>query len=143
MYWERGDVLLAGAIEILSPSNKDRSSERDAFVFKCLAYLQQGIGMMMIDVVRTRRANLHRELLQRLLPGAAEETMAPDLYTSAYRPVPRDGENQVEVWEQALALHDKMPTMPLFLRGTDAIAVDLETTYERTCQMLRISSNGA
>ena len=40
-----GGPTLAGAIELLSPSNKDRPANRDAFVTKCAAYIQQGIGL--------------------------------------------------------------------------------------------------
>ncbi len=63
---------LAGAIELVSPANKDRPARRDAFVCKCAAYLQQGVGLVVVDTVTDRRANLHDELLARLrAPGGA------------------------------------------------------------------------
>jgi hypothetical protein len=37
-----------GAIELVSPSNKDRPAERDAFVSKCASYLQQGVGLVIV-----------------------------------------------------------------------------------------------
>ena len=38
-----GGPVLTGAIELVSPANKDRSSHRHAFVSKCETYLRQGI----------------------------------------------------------------------------------------------------
>jgi hypothetical protein len=51
---EAGPVLV-GAIELVSPANKDRSTHRDAFVSKCETYLRQGIGLVIIDVVTEGR----------------------------------------------------------------------------------------
>jgi hypothetical protein len=58
--------ILVGAVELVSPANKDRASHREAFVTKCASYLQQGIGLVIADVVTERRANLHAELLARV-----------------------------------------------------------------------------
>ena len=62
---EAGPVL-AGAIELASPANKDRTAHRDAFMSKCAALLQSGVGLMVLDVVTTRAADLHEALLRRL-----------------------------------------------------------------------------
>src|SRR5437016_5869229 len=75
--------ILAGAIELVSPANKDRPDHRDAFVSKCAAYLQQGVGLVMVDVVTDRHANLHNELLDRLM--VSRESWDKDLYAVAYR----------------------------------------------------------
>src|SRR5262249_34701535 len=64
---------LAGAIELVSPANKDRPEHRDAFVSKCAAYLQQGVGLVVVDIVTERHASLHAALLNRLLTGAAPQ----------------------------------------------------------------------
>src|SRR4029077_4686433 len=61
---EAGPVLI-GAIELVSPANKDRPATRDAFVSKCASYLQQAIGLIVVDLVTNRRADLHAELLKR------------------------------------------------------------------------------
>src|SRR5207244_1868906 len=41
VYSREGGPTLAGAIELVSPANKDRLAHRDALVSKCAAYLQQ------------------------------------------------------------------------------------------------------
>src|SRR5438093_788204 len=40
--------LLAGAIELVSPANKDRPEHREAFVAKCSSYLQQAVGLIVV-----------------------------------------------------------------------------------------------
>src|SRR5215208_6458129 len=41
-----GGPSVVGAVELVSPANKDRPSHRDAFVSKCQAYVQNGIGLV-------------------------------------------------------------------------------------------------
>ena len=135
--------VLAGAIELVSPANKDRAEHREAFVSKCETYLHSGAGLVMVDVVTDRKANLHDELLARLNPTAASATNA-DLYAAAYRSVQRNGEVFLDVWQQSLSLGNALPTMPLWLRGGLCLPVALGETYERTCreQRLRIDNGG-
>lgn len=54
---------LVGAIELISLANKDRPTHRDAFTSKCQTYLQQGIGLIVVDVVTTLSANLHNRVI--------------------------------------------------------------------------------
>src|SRR5687767_5400728 len=63
---QRGSARLVGAIEIISPANKDREEHRDAFTAKCSTYLHRGIGLVIIDTVTARKPNHHEELMQRL-----------------------------------------------------------------------------
>ncbi len=137
-----GGPTLAAAIELVSPSNKDRPASRDAFVSKCASYLQQGIGLVVVDVVTTNRANLHAELLTRLAAPNPREFDA-DLYATAYRPIQRNGDTGVELWQEALAVGGPLPTLPLWLRGGPCLEVDLEASYERTRREQGWPSNGA
>src|SRR5262249_51057553 len=111
-----GGPVLAGAIEFVSPSNKDRPLARDAFVSKRAAYLQQGAGLVIVDIVTERRANLHRDLLSRVSPDGPSGPDA-DLYAAAYRPFGREGQPTLEVWHEVLRLGGSLPTLPLWLRG--------------------------
>lgn len=133
---------LTGAIELVSPANKDRPAHRDAFVSKCAAYLQQGIGLVIVDVVTDRRANLHEDLLARLQsPGTVP--LDAELYAVAYRPVKRAGQPSLDIWQESLAVGRSLPTMPLWLPGNLALPVDLDATYNRTCREQRIVANSA
>jgi len=130
-----GGPRLAGAVELVSPANKDRPETRQALVNKCATYIQAGVGVVLVDVVTERSADFHRELLARL--GADGIAPAP-LFTSAYRPVERDGASQLDVWVEPVALGQPLPTMPLWLRGGLCLPVELEATYERTCTEQRL-----
>jgi Protein of unknown function (DUF4058) len=132
---------LAGALELVSPANKDRPAHRAAFVSKCAAYLQQGVGLMIIDVVTDRQANLHNELLTRLCSTSVVPSKAA-LYVISYRPVQRTEQPSLDVWQAPVALGHVLPTMPLWLRGHLCIPVPLDTTYERTCREQRILAKG-
>ena len=111
VFGREGGPTLAGAIELASPANKDRPEHRDAFVTKSAAYLQQGLGLVVVDVVSGRRANLHHELLGRL--GSAS-SLPPDagLYAASYRPIERDGRPSLDIWHEPLAHRqsDAQPT---------------------------------
>ena len=134
-----GGPTLTGAIELLSPSNKDRPTSRDAFVSKCAAYVQQGVGLVVVDVVTDRHTHWHDELLKRL--GWTEEMpLDTDLSAAAYRPVDRSGQTSLDIWQESLELGLVLPTMALWLRGNLCLPVDLEVTYDRTCREHRITA---
>jgi Protein of unknown function (DUF4058) len=130
---------LVGAVELVSPRNKDRPEARRAFAAKSAAYLQRGIGLVVVDVVRERRANLHNELIELLEQG--EQFAFPGdtlLYAVAYRPSRREETEQIEIWPFALAVGQPLPTVPLALRGGPTLPLELEATYTETRVRSRI-----
>jgi len=132
---------LAGAIELVSPANKDRPAHRDAFISKCATYLQQGLGLVVVDVVTARRANLHDELLARLrAPDVVPwET---DLYVVSYRSVHRAEQLSLDMWQFPVDVGARLPTVPLWLRGNLCFPIDLDATYDRTCREQRLMAHG-
>lgn len=137
VYSGSGGPVLAAAIELVSPSNKDRPSHRDAFVAKCQAYVQQGLGLLVVDIVTERSANLHRELLARL-GQPASPTRRIDLYAAAYRPVELTGEPTLNIWAEPLVLGRPLPRMPLWLPGDLCVPVDLNESYDKAFRSLRM-----
>lgn len=135
VYRTFGGAVLVGAIELVSPGNKDRVEARRAFAAKCAAYLQQGIGRVVVDIVTERHANLHNELV-RLLEQPPRFALGDDarLYAVAYRPGRTTAEDRIELWPTALALGRPLPTVPLALRDVATLPLDLEATYDTTCQ---------
>ncbi len=130
-----GGATLVGAIELISPGNKDRPETRRAFTTKCASYLHQGIGLIIVDTVTERQANLHDELIQLLQKSESFRfSQKTPLYAVAYRPSRRESGGQIEIWPAPLALGQRLPTLPLALRGVTAVPVDFETTYVNTCQ---------
>lgn len=135
----RGTRRLAAVIELISPSNKDRPDERRAFVAKCAAYIQRGIGLINVDVVTDKQFNLHNELLGFLgHSGAAVMPGDPHLYAVAYRPAHREEGNLLDLWPAPLAVGQPLPVLPLALRGAFFVPVDLEATYTETRQRSRL-----
>jgi Protein of unknown function (DUF4058) len=137
-----GGPVLAGAIELVSPANKDRSSHRNAFVSKCETYLRQGIGLIIVDVVTQRKANLHNELLNRLT-GTNTLSFNTELYATSYRVVERDEQSSLDIWQEELTIGCVLPTLPFWLRGEICLPVELNNIYERTCREQRIILNSA
>jgi hypothetical protein len=126
----RDGAVLVVVVELLSPGNKDRPASRQAFVAKCVAYLQRGIGLVVADIVTTRQADLYTELLQMLgQPAAVENVGGGGLHAAAYRPVRRMEKNQIDVWLTPLAVGESLPELPLALRGDGCVPLDLEATY--------------
>jgi hypothetical protein len=133
---------LVGAIELISPGNKDRPAERRAFATKCASYLYQGISVIIVDIVTNRRANLHNEIL-RVLEAADRLELPPELslYAVAYRPLRHAKADAIDVWRSPLALGQALPTLPLGLRADLVIAVDFEATYAEACLRKRLTGS--
>jgi hypothetical protein len=138
---EEGPRLVA-AIELVSPGNKDRPATRQAFCAKCASYLQEGISVVVVDLVTSRSANLFDDLLAELrLTGVRAWTSPTDLYAVACRSVATVDDCRLEAWPHALSLGAELPTLPLWLSPELALPVDFQTSYEATCRLLRISES--
>jgi hypothetical protein len=131
VYRTTAGATLVGALELVSPGNKDRTETRRAFAAKCASYLQEAIGLIVVDVVTERRANLHDELIRLLEQDEKYRfpTESP-LYAVAYHPIrrKRDGD-RIDMWPAALGVGQSLPILPLALRGGPVVPIDLEMTY--------------
>jgi hypothetical protein len=126
---------LVGAIELVSPGNKDRPAARRAFAVKCLSYLHSGVGLNVADIVTERSANLHDEMAQVAVSGVPAFPGSPALYAAAYRPFKRDEQDRVAVWPVELRVGESLPVLPLWLRNQESpIRIDLEAAYAEACQ---------
>lgn len=136
---DRAGPRIVAALELVSPANKDRPSNRRQFAVKCAAYLQGGISVLIVDVVTDRHGNLHRELLQLLEVTAATPCQNDaDLYATAYRAVSTDDGLQLELWVESLSVSAALPTMPLWLERDLSVPIELEQTYQAACAARRI-----
>src|SRR5207244_1460392 len=132
-------ATLVGAIELVSPGNKDRPEARQAFAAKCVSYLTRGIGLIVVDIVTNRLANLHNEVIA-LLGRGEPFLLAPSAttYAVAYRPSRQASGDQIELWPRLLRLGQPLPMLPLALRNAAIIPVDLEGTYSEARQRSRL-----
>jgi len=139
IYDARRRRRLVAAVEIVSPSNKDRPEHRRAFVAKCGALLQDHVCVAIVDLVTTRASNLYRDLMD--LVGQADPSLAdgpPPLYAVACRWTRSENARVLETWAHPLELGRPLPTLPLWLADNFAVPLELEETYQDTCRILRI-----
>jgi hypothetical protein len=139
VFRSEGGPTLVAAIELISPRNKDRPQRRRAFATKCAAYLQQGIGVVVVDVVTSRHANLHNELIRVLdLDEAQHGLDAKLLYAVAYRPIQVESDQRIDVWHRALCIGRPLPMLPLPLDKGQCLRLDIESIYMEACERTRL-----
>jgi hypothetical protein len=142
VYQELGGAELRGAIELISPANKDRPGTGRTFAAKCAGYLRSGVGLIIVDTVTSRAANLHAELLEVLEAKVQPALWKPPtgLFAVAYRPVTVRHDPRLEIWPESLALGNPLPVSPLWLANDLCVPLWLEESFMATCKSLRISA---
>jgi len=140
VYDTRSGRRLVAAVELVSPANKDRPENRRAFVAKCASLIQNRVCVAIVDLVTTRTSNLYVDLLE--LFGQSDPSLAdgpPLLYAVACRWARNGDAWLLETWTHSLAIGRPLPTLPLWIAENLAVPLDLESSYEETCRILRIS----
>ncbi|MFO0970171.1 MAG: hypothetical protein U0793_31860 [Gemmataceae bacterium] len=142
IFADEGDPCLTAAIELVSPRNKDRPQSRQAFAAKCVGYLRQGAGLVVVDTVTTRRADLNAQILE-LLGLTVAKAATSSLSATSYRATGQEnGEQQLQGWPAPLAIGQPLPTLPLWIAADFSVPLDLEVSYQATCADLRIRATG-
>ncbi len=140
VYDARHGRRLVAAIEIVSPANKDRPESRRAFVAKVAALLQRDVCVSLVDTVTVRQFNLHADLLE--LIGWSDPMLRaepPALYAVTARGRRRLGQGPLlDTWFYPMALGQPLPALPIWLDVDLGVFLDLETSYEAACHVLRI-----
>jgi len=95
--------------------------------------------LIVVDVVTTRQANLHNELVDLLLVGSQFQIQFDNLYATAYRPVRRPNDEHIDVWPVGLKLGERLPLLPLSLDRGICLPLDLEPPYVEACQRSRLN----
>jgi hypothetical protein len=135
---------LVAAVEIVSPSNKDRPDSRGAFVAKCADLVRRRVTVAIVDVMTTRHSNLFAEMLELLdRDDPSVSADPPDLYASVCRSSGRNGDTRLVVWPYTLAIGRPLPTLPLWLTDDFAVPLELESTYEESCRILRMPESSS
>lgn len=122
---------LAACLELISPRNKDRPSARDAYVARCLGYLQAGVHLLLVDV-HPRPAEFSFDVALSAELRLARPPLTGPLAV-AYRvgePAP-DGGRFLAAWRRPLIVGQPLPAIPLPLTVFRQVQVDLEGTYSR------------
>lgn len=106
---------------------------------KVVSLLRLGVCVLVVDVVTVGRVHLHNLIAQRL--GAPVDVALPvetHTFAATYRPVIRDNRPQLDIWVNAFAVGDPLPTMPLRLIADYFVPVELEATYTEACRRRRL-----
>ena len=134
-----GPVLIA-AIALVSPANKDRDDHCGAFADKCLSFLRSGVGVVTVDIVTDRHADLTARILDGLnAPPQILRPTAASLTAAVYRPLRRlvpastrpdePFTDRLQVWVESLRVGGALPTVPLPLDKGQLLPLDLEASY--------------
>ena len=131
---------LVAAIEIISPSNKDRPESRRAFAARVAALLRSDVCVSLVDLVTIRQFNLYTELLD--LIGGSDPmlgTEPPSVYAVTARGRRRAGRRPLlDTWFDPMEPGRPLPTLPIWLADDLGVSLDLEAGYEEACRVLRI-----
>ncbi len=115
---ELDGASLVAVVELVSPSNKDRPDSRLVFAGKTAAYLQRGVGLMIVDIVTNRHFNLHDQLHRSPRPGLVVFSMPGDTHLSTPSPIAlfsgRGQSDQIEICLAGnLSVGSPLPVLPL------------------------------
>jgi hypothetical protein len=126
---------LVAIIEIVSPGNKDRREAVQAFVEKVLFLLQDGVHVMVLDVISLPGESIRRPILERL--GLADTTpVVSGLWCASYCALPTDDplpHMMIREWAESVHIGQSLSALPLFLRlDQQWVMVDLQKTYAAT-----------
>lgn len=141
VYDARHGRRLVAAIEIVSPSNKNRPESRRAFVAKVAALLQRDVCVSLVDLVTIRQFNLYADLLE--LIGETDPMLGaerPALYAVTVRGRKRIHKRPLlDTWFYPMMIGQPLPKLPIWLDADLGVTLDLETSYEECCRVLHIS----
>ncbi|WP_020475953.1 DUF4058 family protein [Zavarzinella formosa] len=135
--YTQDEFRLVAAIELVSPSNKDRPENRQTFVNKCESLLKKDVCVTIVDPVTNRTANLYGELLDELHAPRTEVSRS-GIYAVTCRGRRLGPRWRLESWEHELAVGGALPTLPVWLSPDLMVPLELELTCEEACRSLRI-----
>lgn len=130
LYVATQDRLVA-ALEVIAPQHKDRGLSRAACLARYLAFLQDSVHLLLVDVhFRQTMFSFADRIAEEL---QIKQPASPPPMAISYRvgdPVASGG-RQLGIWRHELRLGQPLPTMPLPVSATHVVAVDLEQTYKQ------------
>jgi hypothetical protein len=123
-----GEVV--AIIEIVSPGNKSSRHGLRAFVEKTLAFLHQGIHLLIIDLFPPSRRDpqgIHKAVWDEIQESPFELPPDKPLTLVAYAAGP-----PMRAYVEPVALGDPLPDMPVFLDTDTYVLAPLEASYLAT-----------
>jgi hypothetical protein len=119
---------IVAVIEIMSPGNKDSRAALRDFVDKAIAFLRNGIHLLVVDLFPPTPRDpygMHKVIWDEILEEEFAFPPGKDRLVVSHE----TGGEQV-AYVEPLAVADALPAMPLFLASSTHIRVPLEATYD-------------
>lgn len=122
------DDEVIAVVEIVSPGNKSGRKPLQSFLDKAVALLDHGIHLLILDLHAPGRRDpqgIHAAIWEEI---TGEETVAPHdkpLTLAAY-----EADTSIRAFVEPVAVGDRLPNMPLFLKRDGCVHVPLESTYQ-------------
>jgi hypothetical protein len=119
---------LIALVEIVSPANKDRIEHVEEFVAKAVAVLEQGVHVLLLDVIPPGRhdpCGMHGPIWEHFDDEPYDLPAGEPLTLASYRAV-----TPPVAYLEHRAVGGALPDMALFLHPDRYIYVPLEATYQ-------------
>jgi len=123
-----GEVV--AVVEIVSPGNKDSRHSLRSFVEKAVAFLRNGIHLLIVDPFPPSSRDpqgIHKAIWDELADEPFELPAGKPLTVVSYQT--GDG---ITAHIEPVGVGDPLPEMPLFLTPSEHVLVPLEATYAAT-----------
>lgn len=117
-------------IEIVSPGNKHSQKAMRSFVEKSVAFLEQGINLLVVDLFPPTKRDpqgIHKAIWDEIQDMPFDWSAAQPLTLAAYV-----AENPMTAHVEPVTCGEAMPDMPAYLDGSNYVLVPLESTYVNT-----------
>ncbi len=121
---------IVAAIEIVSPGNKASHVELRAFVERVSHLVRHGNALLVIDLFPPTDRDpfgIHKAIWDEFVKEDFELPMEKRLLLAAYDPG-----LAVTAYVETIAVRDKLPEMPLFLKSGSYVTAPLEASYQAT-----------
>jgi hypothetical protein len=131
---------IVAVVEIVSPGNKGSNSELRAFVAKTADLIQQGVHVLIIDLVPPTKRDpqgIHKAIW--------DEFEDEDFTLPADKPLTLASYSAGAVktaYVEPIAVGDVLPDMALFLESELYVSVRLEATYQTTWNVFPTAMKG-
>ena len=118
-------------IELISPRNKDRSSERRSCGHRYADYLRSGVNLLIVDVHRRPALFSFPQYVAMSFGMPQPMLVAPSAVSFGLGGGAPSGGRMVDVWQRPLVVGEPLPAMTLMLTGIEYVTVNLDATYSR------------
>jgi hypothetical protein len=123
-------------VEVVSPGNRSTRQALDQFTRKAADFLEQGIHLLVIDLIPPGRFDpngIHGAIWDYVAGMDYSPPVDKPLTVVAY-----ESDLVFRAYVEPVAVGDPLPDMPLFLEPGDWVPVPLERSYQTTWDTLPI-----